>query len=213
MYETYDCIVSDFQMPIMNGIELASQVRERSEIPFILYTGKGSEEVAIEAFRAGVDDYIRKEAVPSHYQILLKRIRTAVDKFRTEKELRERELELSRMVDTSLDAIFRIELEKGITRYNPAFINIFGYSPEEIDDMGVGMLDLIHNEDREEFWAEVRKVSSSKMRNYVSLNRWNTKRGDVIWLESNVSTIIVNGRFIGVEIVSRDITERLKERT
>ena len=79
--------------------------------------------------------------------------------------------------------------------------------------MGVEMLDLIYNEDREEFWGEVRELSSSKISSYVSRNRWHTKRGDVIWLESNVSAIVVDGKLIGVEIVSRDITDRFKERT
>ena len=76
--ETYDCVVSDFQMPNMDGIELARRIRETSDIPFIIYTGRGSEEVAEAAFTVGVDDYIRKEMNPSHYQVLARRIRSAV---------------------------------------------------------------------------------------------------------------------------------------
>ncbi|MEE8355616.1 MAG: response regulator, partial [Candidatus Bathyarchaeia archaeon] len=72
---TYDCVVSDFQMPIMDGVELARRVRETSDIPFILYTGRGSEEVAEAAFTVGIDDYLRKEVDPSHYRVLAKRIR------------------------------------------------------------------------------------------------------------------------------------------
>ncbi len=71
---SFDCVVSDFVMPGMNGIELANRVRETSTIPFILYTGQGNEEVAERAFAAGVDDYIRKEFDHSHYQVLAKRI-------------------------------------------------------------------------------------------------------------------------------------------
>ncbi|MGD2201491.1 MAG: response regulator, partial [Candidatus Bathyarchaeota archaeon] len=44
--DTFDCILSDYQMPGMSGIELAESVRETSDIPFIIYTGRGSEEVA-----------------------------------------------------------------------------------------------------------------------------------------------------------------------
>ena len=65
--ESYDCIVSDYKMPRMNGIELAQKVREISDIPFILYTGLGSEEVASDAFNVGVNDYLRKENEPDHY--------------------------------------------------------------------------------------------------------------------------------------------------
>ncbi len=80
----YDCLVTDFKMPLMNGIELSSKVREKYSTPIILYTGQGSEEVAESAFTVGIDDYIRKEMDPSHYQVLGKRIRHVVEKKRAE---------------------------------------------------------------------------------------------------------------------------------
>jgi PAS domain S-box-containing protein len=76
----YHCLVTDYNMPRMNGIELATKVREKSSIPIILYTGQGSEAVAEKAFLIGIDDYLRKETDPSHYKVLAKRIRHAVDK-------------------------------------------------------------------------------------------------------------------------------------
>ncbi len=84
-----DCILSDYRMPRCNGVELAHRVRAVSDLPFILYTGQGSEEVAEAAFAAGVDDYIRKEAVPNHYQVLFRRIRSVVEKHRAEAQLKE----------------------------------------------------------------------------------------------------------------------------
>ncbi|MFQ6053992.1 MAG: response regulator, partial [Candidatus Bathyarchaeia archaeon] len=92
---SFDCVVSDYQMPTMDGIELAIKIRETSDIPFIIYTGRGSEEVAEAAFEAGIDDYIRKEFEHSHYQVLVKRIRSTVEKHRAEKELRRSEASLA----------------------------------------------------------------------------------------------------------------------
>ncbi len=80
----YDCLVTDFQMPLMNGIDLSRKIREKHGIPIILYTGQGSEEVAEAAFTVGVDDYLRKEMDPSHYQVLAKRIRDIVEKKQAE---------------------------------------------------------------------------------------------------------------------------------
>jgi CheY-like chemotaxis protein len=82
--DSYDIIVSDYKMTSMNGIEFFRKVREGSDVPFILYTGRGGEEVAESAFKAGVDGYLKKEAEPSHYQLLLKRIRQTVEKHRSE---------------------------------------------------------------------------------------------------------------------------------
>ena len=79
----FDCVVSDYQMPGMNGIMLADKTRETSDIPFIIYTGKGSEEVAEAAFAAGVDDYARKEQGLAHFKVLTKRIRSHIDHHRS----------------------------------------------------------------------------------------------------------------------------------
>ena len=85
--QPFDCIVSDYQMQGMNGIQFCAEVRKTSTIPFIIYTGRGSEEVASDAFAAGVDDYVRKESELSHYKVLAKRIRHAVEKRRAEEAL------------------------------------------------------------------------------------------------------------------------------
>ena len=66
-----DCIVSDHDMPGQNGIEFLRAVRkERPNLPFILYTGKGSEEVASDAISAGVTDYLQKESNTDQYAVL-----------------------------------------------------------------------------------------------------------------------------------------------
>ena len=55
--EPVDCVVSDYQMPERNGLEFLELVRERDPaLPFVLFTGKGSEEVASDAIAAGVTD-------------------------------------------------------------------------------------------------------------------------------------------------------------
>ncbi len=62
-----DCVVSDYNMPGMNGIEFLQAVRvEYPDLPFILFTGKGSEAVASDAISAGVTDYLssRRESRP-----------------------------------------------------------------------------------------------------------------------------------------------------
>lgn len=82
--KSFDVIVSDYQMPEMNGIQFFTTIRKTINIPFIIYTASGSEEVASAAFAAGVKDYVRKEATLVHYQVLEKRIRHAVENRRIE---------------------------------------------------------------------------------------------------------------------------------
>jgi len=67
LYHThYDAIVSDYYMPGMTGIEFLKIVRaEIGDIPFILFTGKGREEVVIEAIENGADFYVQKGGNPA----------------------------------------------------------------------------------------------------------------------------------------------------
>ena len=80
----FDCVVSDYDMPGRTGIEFLEAVREsHPELPFILYTGKGSEEVASDAIASGVTDYLQKERGTGQYAVLANRITNAVEQFRT----------------------------------------------------------------------------------------------------------------------------------
>ncbi len=76
----YDCILSDYELPGMNGVELALKVKEFKDIPFVLYTGRGSEEIVLEAFAAGVEGYVRKEVDPEHYKKVVREIRKAIER-------------------------------------------------------------------------------------------------------------------------------------
>ena len=86
-----DCVVSDYDMPGENGIDFLERVRERyPRLPFILFTGKGSEEIASEAVSAGATDYLQKERGTDQYTVLANRIGNAAEKYRTETDLERR---------------------------------------------------------------------------------------------------------------------------
>lgn len=100
---TYDCIVSDYDMPRTNGIEFLEQVREKwPNLPFILFTGKGSEEVASDAISAGVTDYLQKQNGTEQYELLANRIQNAVQA-RREAQRAERHEELMRLTEPAGD--------------------------------------------------------------------------------------------------------------
>ena len=98
-----DCVVSDYDMPSATGLDLLEEVRERRpDLPFLLFTGKGSEEIASEAISAGVTDYLRKGGGTDRFTMLATRIRNAVAANRAEVALRERERRLIDLHEASV---------------------------------------------------------------------------------------------------------------
>lgn len=89
--EPFDAIVSDYDMPDMNGIEFLNSLRNSgNNLPFILYTGRGREDVVIEALNSGASYYIRKGGLPKpQFTELAHIISQAIEKSRYEEEIRE----------------------------------------------------------------------------------------------------------------------------
>ncbi len=63
--KVYDAIISDYHMPVMDGIEFLKNIRTSGNtIPFILFTGRGREEIVIQALNEGADFYLQKGGEP-----------------------------------------------------------------------------------------------------------------------------------------------------
>ena len=78
-----DLVITDLQMPAMNGIELCREIRKISEVPIIVLSVKGEERTKVEALDAGADDYITK---PFGMDELLARVRAGLRRAPSEKK-------------------------------------------------------------------------------------------------------------------------------
>ena len=126
----FDCIVSDYDMPTQNGIEFLKSVRENSpDLPFVLFTGKGSEEIAGEAISAGVTDYLQKKRVTDQYTVLANRLRNAVERHRAEKERKRQR----KAIETAQEGISILNQDGEYIYVNQAYADIYGYDPDEME--------------------------------------------------------------------------------
>jgi len=143
----YDAIVSDYQMPGMNGIELLRQIRSKSDIPFILFTGKGREDVVIEAIETGADFYLQKGGRPTpQFTELTHKVRTAVQRRRDARLIYENELRFKLLIQNSSDIIRILDKDGIITFDSPSSSRILGY-PEGFF-IGRKAFDFIHPDDQ-----------------------------------------------------------------
>ncbi len=129
-----DCVVSDYDMPDVDGLELLEAIRERDpDIPFILFTGRGSEGIASRAISAGVTDYIRKGGGSDRFVMLANRIEEAVARHEAERELERSTERLRSVIDQLPQCLFVKDAAGRYLLINERGAASYGRSPAEVE--------------------------------------------------------------------------------
>ncbi len=193
-----DCIVSDYNMPGRDGIEFLERVRENyPDLPFILFTGQGSEEVASEAISAGVTDYLQKASGTERYELLANRIDNAVRLTRAQRE-RQRHLDA---IETTREGIAIFNEDGEFSYVNEAFADLYGYETEEM----IGeRWELIYRDE------DIPRVHNEIIPSVEENGHW---RGETIGIRADGSTFIEDHTLASTEEGERvctvqDITEQ-----
>jgi len=128
----FDCIVSDYDMPGRNGLEFLEVIREQfPDLPFILFTGKGSEEVASDAISAGITDYLQKGGGTERYELLANRIETAVRQYRAERELERQNDLFAKAQDIASVGAWEYNTRTGDSYASEQVLRMHGLDPDD----------------------------------------------------------------------------------
>jgi PAS domain S-box-containing protein len=210
-----DCVVSDYAMPHTNGIEFLEAVREdHPSLPFILFTGNGSEAVASEAISAGITDYLQQRSGSEQYELLANRIENAVEARRSRRLLQERTRRLETLISNLPGIVYRCRNEPGwpVETVAGEVEAITGYAAEQLERGEVSWgTDLVHADDRETVRETVRDAIEDEETFEITYRlltadgttKWMWERGRVV--ESAADDADVLEGFV------TDVTER-KER-
>lgn len=144
-----DCVLSDFEMPRMDGLEFLVAARaEFPDIPFVLLTGKGNEDIASRAISAGVTDYLQKEPGLEQFTVLANRVEIYVERARERSRLESLERELAFWKEFS-PAVVVVDHDGVVTSASATCRDLFRV--DELEELlGVPIAELVHPEEREE---------------------------------------------------------------
>jgi CheY-like chemotaxis protein len=105
--DAFDCVVSEYTLPTSDGLALLDHVhRDGEEIPFLLFTDSGSEELASEAISAGVTDYVPKKPDFPQHTLLANRIVNSVTQHRAHRQALEAEQRLQTLTEATSDVLW-----------------------------------------------------------------------------------------------------------
>jgi PAS domain S-box-containing protein len=170
-----DCVISDYNMPTMDGLELLESVREEyPDLPFILYTGKGSEAVAGKAISAGVTDYLQKQSGKDQYELLANRIQNAVTARRNARQAA-RQKELMRLTEFAGETGgFEIDTTSGEILYTTGACRILDVAQND-DHTLEDWLQQFRPSDRDEVSTAIDRALST---NQQTRGTWHYRRSD-----------------------------------
>jgi len=182
--ESIDCVVSDYDMPHRDGLDFLELVRDDyPDLPFVLFTGKGSEEIASQAISAGVTDYLQKEAGTEQYTVLANRIRNAVRSVRAETAVQRTEDRYHNLVDTAPIPILLFDRDWEALYANEAAV-AFLAADSFADIAGTKASDFLHPDERD----AARERFQQLMRDNVSVPE---KEYRVVTVEGEVKTATI----------------------
>ncbi|WP_458207000.1 PAS domain-containing protein [Haladaptatus sp. NG-SE-30] len=201
--ERFDCVVSDYDMPGMNGLELLATVQKaHPELPFVLFTGKGSEEIASEAISAGVSGYLQKESGVDQYTVLANVVENAVEKYRAELALREEQSFVESALNSLNDIFYAIDTDYEFLRWNDTVSEVTGHADIDLADMRLTELfaeDV--SADLDSIFADGIGVFETEIR---------THAGEFVPYEFRGATFTdSSGDVLGICGVGRDVGDRM----
>jgi PAS domain S-box-containing protein len=220
--DRFECVVSDYDMPDRTGLDLLETVRaEHPELPFVLFTGKGNEEVASEAISAGVTDYLRKGGGADRFAILANRVGNAVSGYRSRRALAERSRRLESLVDTLPGVVYRARDAPGwpMDAVEGECEALVGHPAEALETGAVSWgEDVVHPEDHDRVWEAVRGAVEAdepfevtyRIRTADGETRWVRERGRAVASPPGEAAVLEG--FV-TDVTDREAREAELERT
>lgn len=214
---TFDCIVSAYDLPGANGIELLETVRaDNATVPFLLYTETGSETIASQAITAGVTDYLPSDSHDDPNR-LARRIETHVERYHSRQRRHGKAAQFEQLRDLfefSLDAaglyVWNWNLDAGTVERYPNSDRLFGLDKDQLEPMFDTYLQRIHSDHRDVVETTLRNALDTASPYQVEYSLEGANKSPV-WIKEH-GTVVTDDRGIPSHVVGTNIliTEQKK---
>jgi PAS domain S-box-containing protein len=204
--KTFDVVVSDYEMPQKTGLDLLNHIKKtQPNTPFILFTGKGREDIAIQALNLGANYYINKHGTPKTvYGELTHAITNLVRARNDDSSLLTSEDENRLLFENSFDGVMLTKPDGSILSANPASCRMLRMGEQEI--IKVGRQGIVVKDEKLKNALKEREQTGK----VVSEFTFKRKDGSTFVGEASSNLFLSSSGEVKSCLIIRDITQRKK---
>ncbi|MBD2531793.1 response regulator [Nostoc flagelliforme FACHB-838] len=199
----FDLVITDYQLRWSDGLTVIRAIKNRyPDCPVVMFTSSGTQEVAVEAMKSGLEDYIIKS--PKHYVRLPAAVRRAIERTEAQRKVVRLESRLQTLLNNLNVGIYRLTADGTLLEGNRAFLRLLGLN---------SLIEIPANHTLEAYfqpldYAQVLnqlKQNSETHDREIQLRRAN---GTLIWVRISTTLTKVNGITTVIDGLIEDISER-----
>ncbi len=191
--DTFDFVITDYELNWTTGLDVLRAVKAHDPLrPIIMFTNSGTQEVAVEAMKGGLDDYVIKS--PKHFVRLTQAVRTVWDNAQIRRKASELELRLRFLLNELQVGVFRTTLDGQLLEASDGLLQLLHLdSLSELQGFFQAnlMLNAVERQGQEQWHREVKLNNSGKL----------------LWLQISETLVQLNGKTM-IDGLVIDITEQ-----
>ena len=200
--QKFNLVITDYGLRWTTGLDILYRIKQQiPNCPVIMFTGTGSEEIAVAAMKGGLDDYVIKS--PKHYIRLAAAVKSAWQRVQQEQALEQIQATYDRFFERVPLGLYRLNPSGDILEANPTLTKILGYTRGQ-DLFGQNLLDF-HLEPQSYRQWQQQLVEVAAKEEFIGQIR--NQQGNLIWVRHNAIAVKNGeGKVVGYEGAIADIT-------
>ena len=193
--DQFDFVITDYELNWTTGLDILRTVKAHDpERPIVMFTNSGTQEIAVEAMKAGLDDYVLKS--PKHFIRLSQAVRTVWENAQARQKAAQLELRLQFLLNELNVGVFRATVDGRLLEASDGFYKLLGLSSFE---------------DAQRFFQEQIATDYSLAQNGEDQWEWQTElicpQQNKIWVRISETLVRNNGKMV-IDGLIDDITEQ-----
>ena len=206
--ENFDIVLLDYYLPDEDGFQILEKIKSHNPLlPVIVFTGRGDEQLAVQAMKLGASDYLVKTMNLSHFDLLLDVVQKTIEDREMKGKIQELERQYQSIAENVNDLIYRYTPDCIFTYVSPSVTKILGYTPEDL--IGTPYPELLSDHSMNHTCKAIHEKQMQGVEVEPFVYEVVKKDGSEVQLETH-ETILKSdtGKIIGVQGVARDVTDR-----